>query len=98
MTFLGSVQTHIFHDLGSSPGFSGQFPKHFAALPRKNKNAASLGPQKKEKSGPSFALCFCSQRVVSTENILQSSHATLHVKFCGHVNTPKDIVGVESPG
>ena len=37
MTFLGLVENEIFSDLGSSPGFSGDFPWHFAALPRKSK-------------------------------------------------------------
>ena len=35
MTFLRSVQNHIFGDLGLSPAFPGQFLSHFAAQLRK---------------------------------------------------------------
>ena len=35
MTFLWSAQNRLFIDLGSSPGFSGRFPEHFAAQQRK---------------------------------------------------------------
>ena len=39
MSFLCSTRNDILSDLGSSPGFSGHFPGHFAALPRKSKVA-----------------------------------------------------------
>ena len=32
MSFLCSTENDILSDLGSSPGFSGRFPGHFAAL------------------------------------------------------------------
>ena len=32
MSFLCSTRNHVMSDLGSSPGFSWRFPRHFAAL------------------------------------------------------------------
>ena len=59
--FFENFENWISADFWSSPGFSGHFSGHFAALPRKSKSFVPLGPSL-EGMGPRSALCFCLQR------------------------------------
>ena len=50
MTFLWSAQNRLFIDLGSSPGFPGRFPEHFAALPRKRQTMTRRAESSRSES------------------------------------------------
>ena len=63
LTFLGSVKNHILYDLGSSPGFSGRSPGHFAALRAKAKDRfARAAPTPPAALAPRFSFAFARQR------------------------------------
>ena len=63
MRFFRVGQTSHFIDLGSSPGFSGHFPKHFAALRAKAKDRfARAAPTPPAALASRFSFAFARQR------------------------------------